>query len=141
MSREHTAEQVRENMTEIDVTEKEPDIIYLTPVEPLSRETPPAETIEEELDHQHAAAHGEHLWVDERLVLSPANGRFWQQPEESAPERGEFQLAGEVIGHVVAPDGKPVAVRSPFSGWAMGFLIPNGSPVKNSEPVLWLRTL
>ena len=141
MTPERTAEQVRGRITEIDVTEKEPDIIYLTPVEPLSAETASAETIEEELDHHHAAAHGEHLWVDERLVLSPANGRFWQAPEESAPERGEFLLAGEVIGHVVAPDGKPVAVRSPFSGWAMGFLIPNGSPVKNSEPVLWLRTL
>jgi hypothetical protein len=99
------------------------------------------DALEEELDHHHAAAHGEHLRVDERLVLAPANGRFWKDPEESVREQGEFLLAGEVVGHVVAPDGKPVAVRSPFSGWAMGFLIPNGSPVKNSEPVLWLRTL
>jgi hypothetical protein len=99
------------------------------------------EALQEELDHRHVATHGEHLWMDERLVCSPASGRFWKNPEEATPERGEFLLAGEVIGHVVAPDGQPVAVQSPFSGWAMGFLIPNGSPVKPSEPVLWLRTL
>lgn len=136
---ERNVEQLRASRA--GISEKETGVLYLTPVESLPAETAPVEALEEELDHHHAAAHGEHLWVDERLVLSPANGRFWKEPEESAPERGEFLLAGEVIGHVVAPDGKPVAVRSPFSGWAMGFLIPNGSPVKSSEPVLWLRTL
>lgn len=157
--------------TEIDLTDpsrEEPQILYLNANQPNSPASPASsgatdtidtdlevtldvsvtgeldanlEALQEELDHRHVATHGEHLWVDERLVCSPANGRFWKNPEEAVPERGEFLLAGEVVGHVVAPDGQPVAVKSPFAGWAMGFLIPNGSPVKTSEPVLWLRTL
>jgi hypothetical protein len=128
----------------IDITEKEKEIVYITPVEPTA--TPALEDDHQHNDHQqddhhHHSSHGEHLWVDERLVVSPASGRFWKQDEESVPENGEFLIAGDVVGHVVGPDGRPVEVRSPFSGWAMGFLIPNGSPVKNSEPVLWLRTV
>jgi hypothetical protein len=152
-----------------DRIEEEPQILYLDADQPGSPTTPGAtdtldsdltvdlrteaegglgadldadlDALQEELDHRHVATHGEHLWVDERLVCSPASGRFWKNPEEATPERGEFLLAGEVVGHVVAPDGQPVAVRSPFSGWAMGFLLPNGSPVKPSEPVMWLRAL
>jgi hypothetical protein len=137
----------------LGIAEKETEIIYLTPVEPLDEVVqldPDAQhtQVDQQADHHvdhhddhHTHSEGEHLWVDERLVLAPANGRFWTGTEEPAPEKGEFLVKGQFVGHVVGPDGKPVAVRSPFSGWAMGFLIPNGSPVKNSEPVLWLRTL
>ncbi|MGH2687945.1 MAG: hypothetical protein ACRDKW_03935 [Actinomycetota bacterium] len=145
----------------LGIAEKETEIIYLTPVEPLEEvvhldpDTHHAQV--DQLDHaghhpaehhpvdhhddHHTHAQGEHLWVDERLVLAPAHGRFWVGTDDPAPEKGEFLVKGQFIGNVVAPDGKPVPVRSPFSGWAMGYLIPNGSPVKNSEPVLWLRTL
>ncbi|MGH2720112.1 MAG: hypothetical protein ACRDJO_00740 [Actinomycetota bacterium] len=132
----------------LGIAEKETEIIYLTPVEleevvHLEPDTQraPVDHHDEHHDDHHTHAEGEHLWVDERLVLAPANGRFWTGTEEPAPEKGEFLVKGQFVGHVVGPDGTPVAVRSPFSGWAMGFLIPNGSPVKNSEPVLWLRTL
>lgn len=126
----------RDPATDI-ATEKEAAIIDLTAVEPLEHDA----TLElHEPDH-HDAPQGEHLWVDERLVVSPAGGRFWYGADGHAPEQGEFLVQGQFIGHVVAPDGNPIAVRSPFSGWAMGFLIPNGSPVKASEPVLWLRAL
>jgi hypothetical protein len=135
----------------LGTAEKETEIIYLTPVEPLedvvhldpdTQHTPVDQRDHAgHLDEHHTHAHGEHLWVDERLVLAPAHGRFWMGTDEPAPEKGEFLVKGQFIGHVVAADGKPVPVRSPFSGWAMGYLIPNGSPVKNSEPVLWLRTL
>lgn len=169
MTPEQTAGQGHTQLAEIEaeeidltaLTQEEPEILYLDASQPGSPTTPATtktidpelkvnlgvdldadlEALQEELDHRHVATHGEHLWVDERLVCSPASGRFWKNAEETVPERGEFLLAGEVIGHVVAPDGQPVAVSSPFAGWAMGFLIPNGSPVKSSEPVLWLRTL
>jgi biotin carboxyl carrier protein len=113
-------------MSTVESAAEEVDVVYLT-------------EDDHDADH-HLAAHGEHLRVDERLVLSPLSGRFWVG-EESVTERGEFVVCGQVVGHVVAPDGNPVAVRTPFSGWAMGFLIPNGSPVKTAEPVLWLRAL
>jgi hypothetical protein len=131
----------------VRIAEKETEIIYLTPVEPLEEVvTLDEDVLDEDVLDAHEADHhelsqGEHLRVDERLVLAPASGRFWMGTDEPAPEKGEFLVKGQFIGHVVAPDGRPVAVRSPFSGWAMGFLIPNGSPVKNSEPVLWLRSL
>jgi hypothetical protein len=85
------------------------------------------------------AAPGEALVVDERLVLSPCSGRFRPTPPERDPAEGTYVLPGEVVGSVVSSSGEVVPVRSPFAGWMMGFMIPDGAPVRGSEPVVWLR--
>ncbi|MGH2705022.1 MAG: hypothetical protein ACRDJ4_07995 [Actinomycetota bacterium] len=81
---------------------------------------------------------GETLSVDERLVVAPARGRLVRDRDAS---EGEYVLEGQVVASVVRPGGDVVPVHSPFAGWVMGFLLANGSPVRASEPVLWLRRL
>lgn len=85
------------------------------------------------------AAPGEALVVDERLVLSPCTGRFRPTSVERGTEEGEYVLQGQVVGNVVSSSGEVVPVHSPFAGWMMGFMIPDGAPVRGSEPVVWLR--
>lgn len=85
------------------------------------------------------AAAGEELAVDERLVLSPCSGRF--RPANSRPSalEGHYLLEGEVVGNVTSPNGEEVPVHSRFAGWMMGYMLPPGAPVRDNEPVLWLR--
>lgn len=93
------------------------------------------------VDDSSPVSSGEGLVVEERLVVAPRDGRFRIVSGEHSPAKGDYVLAGQVVGHVLAPDGEPVPIRSRFSGWAMGFLLPDGCPVRPSEPVLWLRRL
>jgi hypothetical protein len=85
------------------------------------------------------AAQGEALVVDERLVLSPCSGRFRPTDPDRDTAEGEYVLQGQVVGNVVSSSGEVVPVRTPFAGWMMGFMIPDGAPVRGSEPVVWLR--
>jgi [acyl-carrier-protein] S-malonyltransferase len=77
---------------------------------------------------------GEHLYIHERLVVSPTAGLFrragrWQElPDDAAIEVGE--LIGTVGG---------VEVRSAFAGTVMGILALEGERVTPSQPVVWLR--
>ena len=81
------------------------------------------------------ATSGEDLLVDERLVVSPCAGSCRRR----AAAEGEYVLEGDVVVSVTDTGGQLVAVRSPFAGWVMGFLVPRGAPVRRREPLLWLR--
>jgi [acyl-carrier-protein] S-malonyltransferase len=86
--------------------------------------------------HTYAASHhGEHLYVSERMVISPCAGVF--QPtgaSAAAAAEGEPIEVGTVLGHVGDTD-----VRSPFAGWLMGMLALPGERVQTGQPVAWLR--
>jgi len=80
---------------------------------------------------------GEHVHMDERLILSPIMGRVRLLDR---PVRGEFVLRGETIAMVAgASGGDPIPVPASADGWVMGFLVPDGCPVNRSEPLAWMR--
>ena len=74
---------------------------------------------------------GEHLFMTERIIVSPGAGVF--APGEVTP--GTTISAGQVMGKVGNLD-----VRSPFAGEVMGFLADEGERVTSSQPIAWLRT-
>ncbi len=80
-----------------------------------------------------AGHHGEHLYVSERVVISPAAGVFAPAPglEQSA---GTPVEVGSLLGEVAGQD-----VRSPFAGRLMGMLAAPGERVQSGQPVAWLR--
>jgi [acyl-carrier-protein] S-malonyltransferase len=75
---------------------------------------------------------GEHLFVVERLVVSPAAGVFVQRTEVADGSRIEV---GTILGHV-----GDVEVRSPFAGILQNFIAHEGERLTMREPVAWLRT-
>jgi [acyl-carrier-protein] S-malonyltransferase len=74
---------------------------------------------------------GEHLFVTERLVVSPAAGVF--EPEAGVGA-GVVVEPGQVVGRVGEHE-----VRTPFAGTVMGVLAFAGERVTMSQPVAWLR--
>ena len=80
-------------------------------------------------DSAHA---GEHLFVVERLVVSPAAGVFAQNTQVHDGARIEV---GAVLGHIGT-----VEVRSPFAGILQNFIAHEGERLAMREPVAWLRT-
>lgn len=88
--------------------------------------------------HQRAADHpGEHLYVSERLVLSPAAGIFAPAADtgaEAAQPPSEVAVGG-LIGQVGDAE-----VRSSFAGTLMGLLVMPGERVAAGQPVAWLRS-
>ncbi len=75
---------------------------------------------------------GEHLFVRERMVVSPAAGVFTPHAEI---HKGSVIDVGSVLG--VAGT---VEVRSPFKGIVMGMLAVDGERVTQSQPIAWLLT-
>jgi [acyl-carrier-protein] S-malonyltransferase len=75
---------------------------------------------------------GEHLFVTERIIVSPGAGEF---TPIAGLEPGVVIAAGEVVGNV-----GHLEVRSPFGGQLMGFLAVATERVTSSEPIAWLRT-
>jgi [acyl-carrier-protein] S-malonyltransferase len=75
---------------------------------------------------------GEHLFVTERLVVSPGAGVFTPLP---GLEPGTVIDAGQRIGTVGNQE-----VRSAFAGLLMGFLAVDTERVTSSQPIAWLRT-
>ena len=88
----------------------------------VSQVTPPKSS-----DHD-----GEHLFVVERLVVSPAAGVFVQRKEVSDGSRIDV---GTLLGHV-----GDVEVRSAFAGILQSFIAHEGERLAMREPVAWLRT-
>ena len=91
--------------------------------------------------HTYAASHhGEHLYVSERMVISPRAGVF--QPtgltsdvdDERTLAEGDPIVVGTVLGRVGDTE-----VRSPFEGSLMGMLALPGERVQTGQPVAWLR--
>ncbi len=76
---------------------------------------------------------GEHLYVHERLVVSPAAGVF--TPDPTAAQVGTPVEVGGLLGRVGGVD-----VRSAFSGTLQGMLAVDGERVMTGEPIAWLRS-
>ena len=75
---------------------------------------------------------GEHLYMSERIVVSPAAGVFVPVAEFRDGARVEV---GDVLGHI-----GDVEVRSLFTGTVGGFNALDGERVTASQPIAWLRT-
>jgi [acyl-carrier-protein] S-malonyltransferase len=82
------------------------------------------------LQAYHAAHQGEHLYVSERVVVSPMTGVF--EPQMS--DGGTAILVGDLVGKV-----NELEIRSPFAGELMGMLAVSGERVTEGQPVAWLR--
>ncbi len=90
-------------------------------------------------DNNSDSTPGEALVVEERLVVAPCSGIFCPTPAKTYTSEGEYVMEGQVVGSVLSSNGQEVPVRSSFAGWMMGYMLPDGAPVRDSEPVLWLR--
>jgi len=82
------------------------------------------------LQAYHAAHQGEHLYVSERVVVSPMTGVF----EPALSGGGAAIVVGDLVGTV-----NDTEVRSPFAGEVMGLLAVSGERVTEGQPVAWLR--
>ncbi|MEO6651166.1 MAG: ACP S-malonyltransferase [Ilumatobacteraceae bacterium] len=74
---------------------------------------------------------GEHLFVAERVVVSPAAGIFTPRTFDS----GTVIEVGTVLGHVGDHE-----VRSPFRGALQSFIAVDTERVTSRQPIAWLRT-
>tara|TARA_B100000676_G_C18019829_1_gene811920 strand:+ start:123 stop:524 length:402 start_codon:yes stop_codon:yes gene_type:complete len=75
---------------------------------------------------------GEHLYVTERLVVSPCAGIFVPKPDLSDKH---LVNVGDVVGWVAEEE-----VRSPFAGILMEFMALESERVTARQPIAWLRT-
>ena len=75
---------------------------------------------------------GEHLFMVERMIVSPAAGIF---TATTPLEPGGTVEVGQVVGEVGGTE-----VRSPFAGRLEAFLAAEGERVMVREPIAWLRT-
>lgn len=78
---------------------------------------------------------------NERLVVAPCDGRFAAAPSQHYTAEGEYVLEGQEVAAVTSTNGERIAVLTKFSGWVMGYLVRDGEPVRESQPILWLRRL
>lgn len=78
-----------------------------------------------------AEIEGEHLFVAERVVVSPAAGIF--TPAELSA--GAAIAVGTVLGHVGEHE-----VRSPFEGALQNYIAVDTERVTSRQPIAWLRT-
>ncbi|HTX62371.1 MAG TPA: ACP S-malonyltransferase [Acidimicrobiales bacterium] len=90
---------------------------------------------------------GEHLYMSERVVVSPCSGIF--APEQSLAAPGTGLLPG-TAGHATDPShvrtGDLVGrvgiteVRTPFEGEVIRWLSVAGERVQEGQPLVWLRS-
>jgi [acyl-carrier-protein] S-malonyltransferase len=84
--------------------------------------------------HAYALGHqGEHLYVSERLVISPGPGIF-QPASELDLGTGTAIEVGTLLGTVAG-----IEVRSPFAGRLEGALAQPGERVQTGQPIAWLH--
>ena len=76
---------------------------------------------------------GEHLYVSERVVVSPMTG-VYAKPADGPLSEGEEIEVGQLLGMVGSTE-----VRSPFAGKLQGLLAVDGERVTDGQPVAWLR--
>jgi biotin carboxyl carrier protein len=90
---------------------------------------------------------GEHLYMSERVVVSPGSGIF--SPEASLPAPGTGLLPGTVdegdtplpmvaVGDLVGRVGV-AEVRTPFAGRVIRWMAADGERVQDGQPLVWLR--
>lgn len=75
--------------------------------------------------------------IRERVVVSPAKGRYWPLPAEIFTTEGEWVEPGTALAEIDV-DGERVPVRSAFRGWVMGMLALPGQPVAAGEALFWI---
>jgi [acyl-carrier-protein] S-malonyltransferase len=83
-------------------------------------------------DTEGRADEGEHVFITERVVVSPAAGVF---TPAAGIDAGVTLRPGDLLGQVGEHD-----VRSPFDGSIMGLLAVEGERVQVSQPIAWLQT-
>ena len=84
--------------------------------------------------HAYALGHqGEHLYVSERVVISPGPGIFEPAPELDL-DTGTAIEVGTLLGTVAG-----IEVRSPFAGRLEGALAQPGERVQTGQPIAWLH--
>jgi len=76
---------------------------------------------------------GEHLYVSERVVVSPMTG-VYAKPADGPLSEGQEIEVGQLLGMVGSSE-----VRSPFAGKLQGLLAVDGERVTDGQPVAWLR--
>jgi [acyl-carrier-protein] S-malonyltransferase len=88
---------------------------------------------------------GEHLYMSERVVVSPSAGIFSPEPSLFAPGAGLLPGTGDGggsstigVGDLVGRVGV-VEVRTPFAGQVVRWLGAAGERVQEGQPLLWLR--
>jgi [acyl-carrier-protein] S-malonyltransferase len=85
--------------------------------------------------HAYLNAHqGEHLYVSERVVVSPLTGVF-EPPPDGPVSAGTAIEVGQLLGTVATTE-----VRSPFAGSLQGVLAMPGERVTDGQPLAWLRS-
>lgn len=100
------------------------------------------------------AHQGEHLYMSERVVVSPSSGIFVPESSLAAPGTGllpgtagatrpatgepapasDQVEVGGLVGRVGVTD-----VRTPFAGRVVRWLAANGERVQEGQPLVWLR--
>lgn len=84
--------------------------------------------------HAYAVGHqGEHLYVSERLVISPGPGIFEPAGELDLSPGTRIEV-GTLLGTVAGTE-----VRSPFAGRLEGALAQPGERVQTGQPIAWLH--
>lgn len=84
--------------------------------------------------HDYALGHqGEHLYISERVVISPGPGIF-RPAGELDLGAGTTISVGSLLGTVSGVD-----VRSPFAGRLEGALAQPGERVQTGQPIAWLH--
>lgn len=80
----------------------------------------------------------EHTVIHERLIVSPAKGRFLPRPAETFTTEGEWVEEGQTVAEIQAgADVHPVI--SGFTGWMMGMLAIAGQPVAVGDRLFRIR--
>jgi [acyl-carrier-protein] S-malonyltransferase len=79
--------------------------------------------------------HGEHLHVDERLVVSPVTGLFDFLEAGTGPAIGDDLKVGAVVARVGDTE-----VSTPFAGVLMGTMAIPGERVTPGQPIAWIRS-
>lgn len=76
--------------------------------------------------------------IRERVVVSPATGKFQPHPPEVFTSEGEWVQQGQHLGEILC-SRESIPVVSPFTGWMMGMLAIPGQPVETGEQLFWIR--
>lgn len=76
--------------------------------------------------------------IHERLIVSPAKGRFLPRPAETFTTEGEWVEKGQTVAEIQA-GGDVHPVVSAFTGWMMGMLAIAGQPVAVGDRLFRIR--
>lgn len=90
------------------------------------------------LDTDQLYAAGEVTIIREKVVVSPATGKFLPHPPEIFTTEGEWVQEGQTLGEVLIGNDM-ITITSPFTGWMMGMLAVPGQPVRTGEHLFWIR--